>query len=413
MPLDTIAIIVSFLLNILISFYGIIADKQAFSLNKIVWIFNLLFLSIVPFGQFLLDEYPWGRILNNQTILYANEIILLCNLVYTVVRQKARKDQIEIPVKPYSFSFQKTPVFVLYFSASAMIVLLSNKGHFWERGNGVSIENGTLQLLVDKILRGVCLFGLLASIHLWKEKKMSKGLLFGVLLIGTIAHFPTAIPRYWLATFYLGAMLVFLKEYLKKHQQLFETFFLGSTILLFPILSIVRFSRSEIKSTFGSIQDVFSYSFLGGDFDAYSSLCSTINYVHSQGITWGKQLATVLLFFVPRSIWPSKSVGSGALVNKLEYSDFTNFSSTFIAEGYINFGVLGSILFIAGLALFIARYDYGYWFCGKSQFQYLVYPAAMGMIFFMLRGDLLSSFAYSVGIYCAGWICYTFSKNRH
>jgi len=413
LPLDTIAIIVSFLLNILISFYGIIADKQAFSLNKIVWIFNLLFLSIVPFGQFLLDEYPWGRILNNQTILYANEIILLCNLVYTVVRQKARKDQIEIPVKPYSFSFQKTPVFVLYFSASAMIVLLSNKGHFWERGNGVSIENGTLQLLVDKILRGVCLFGLLASIHLWKEKKMSKGLLFGVLLIGTIAHFPTAIPRYWLATFYLGAMLVFLKEYLKKHQQLFETFFLGSTILLFPILSIVRFSRSEIKSTFGSIQDVFSYSFLGGDFDAYSSLCSTINYVHSQGITWGKQLATVLLFFVPRSIWPSKSVGSGALVNKLEYSDFTNFSSTFIAEGYINFGVLGSILFIAGLALFIARYDYGYWFCGKSQFQYLVYPAAMGMIFFMLRGDLLSSFAYSVGIYCAGWICYTFSKNRH
>ena len=227
-----------------------------------VWIFNLLFLSIVPFGQFLLDEYPWGRILNNQTILYANGIILLCNLVYTVVRQKARKDQIEIPAKPYSFSFQKTPVFVLYFSASALIVLLSNKGHFWERGNGVSIENGTLQLLVDKILRGVCLFGLLASIHLWKEKKMSKGLLFGVLLIGTIAHFPTAIPRYWLATFYLGAMLVFLKEYLKKHQQLFETFLLGSTILLFPILSIVRFSRSEIKSTFGSIQDVFSYSFL-------------------------------------------------------------------------------------------------------------------------------------------------------
>ena len=412
MPLDTIAIIVSFLLNILISFYGIIADKQAFSLNKIVWIFNLLFLSIVPFGQFLLDEYPWGRILNNQTILYANGIILLCNLVYTVVRQKARKDQIEIPAKPYSFSFQKTPVFVLYFSASALIVLLSNKGHFWERGNGVSIENGTLQLLVDKILRGVCLFGLLASIHLWKEKKISKGLLFGVLLIGTIAHFPTAIPRYWLATFYLGAMLVFLKEYLKKHQQLFETFLLGSTILLFPILSIVRFSRSEIKSTFGSIQDVFSYSFLGGDFDAYSSLCSTINYVHIHGITWGKQLATVLLFFVPRSIWPSKSVGSGALVNKLEHSDFTNFSSTFIAEGYINFGVWGSLIFMAGLALFIARYDDKYWFSGGSKYNNLVYPAAIGMMFFMLRGDLLSSFAYSVGIYCSGWICYTFSKKH-
>ncbi len=413
MHLDTIAIIVSFLLNILISFYGILADKQAFSLNKMVWIFNLLFLSLVPMGQFALGQFPWGRILNTPTILYANGIILLCNLVYTVIRQKARKNRNEIADKPRSYSFKKTQVSVLYFSASTLLILLSNNGHFWERGNGVSIENATIQLLVDKVLRGVCLFGLLASIQLWKEKKMSNGLLFVVLLMGCIAHFPTAIPRYWLATFYLGAMLVFLKEYLKKHQQLFETFLLGSTILLFPILSIVRFSRSEIKSTFGSIQDVFSYSFLGGDFDAYSSLCSTINYVHSQGITWGKQLATVLLFFVPRSIWPSKSVGSGALVNKLEHSDFTNFSSTFIAEGYINFGILGSILFIAGLALFIARYDDGYWLGGQSQFKYLIYPAAMGMMFFMLRGDMLSSFAYSVGLFCSGWICYTFSKNRH
>jgi hypothetical protein len=123
-------------------------------------------------------------------------------------------------------------------------------------------------------------------------------------------------------------------------------------------------------------------------------------------------LATVLLFFVPRSIWPSKSVGSGALVNKLEHSDFTNFSSTFIAEGYINFGVWGSLIFMAGLALFIARYDDKYWFSGGSKYNNLVYPAAIGMMFFMLRGDLLSSFAYSVGIYCSGWICYTFSKKH-
>lgn len=386
------------------------ADRQAYSLNKSFWIFNLLFLSLVPLGQFALGQFPWGRILNNQTIIYANGIILLCNVVYAVVRQKATKEQQEIQKEKELWTFKKTPLFILYFTACALLIAFSNKGHFWQRSNGVSIENGTLQLLVDKTLRGICLFGLFASIHLWIDKKLSKKLLFLVLLIGLIANFPTAIPRYWLATFYFGAMLVFLKEYLKKHNQIFATFLVASIILIFPILSIARFSNVEIKSKFGSFQDIFSYSFLGGDFDAYSSLCSTINYVSTNGITWCKQLATVLLFFVPRSIWPSKSVGSGALVNTLENSDFTNFSSTFIAEGYINFGIIGSVIFIIGLAIFIARYDHWYWFSGRSKFNHLMYPAAIGMLFFMLRGDLLSSFAYSVGIYCSGWICYTISK---
>ena len=194
---------------------------------------------------------------------------------------------------------------------------------------------------------------------------------------------------------------------------LFATFMVSALLLIFPILSILRFNSNEIKTKFDSIEKVFSYSLLGGDFDAYSSLCSTINYVSTHGITWGKQLATVLLFFVPRNIWPSKSVGSGALVNKLEHSDFTNFSSTFIAEGYINFGIIGSVIFIIGLAIFIARYDHWYWFSGRKNFNFIVYPAAIGMMFFMLRGDLLSSFAYSVGIYSSGWICYNFSKKPH
>lgn len=413
MHLDTIVIIVSFLLNILISFYGIVADKQAFSLNKIFWIFNLLFLSIVPFGQFLLGEFPWGRSFTNQTILFTNGLILLCQIVYVFVRQKTNNKTKETPNKTVAFSFKKKPLFILYFFASALLILLSNDGRFWARSNGISIENGTIQLLVDKVLRGICLFGLFASILLWQEKKLSNSLLFLIILIGIIANFPTAIPRYWLATFYFGAMLVFLKEYLKKHNQIFATFLVGSIILVFPILSIARFSISEVKTKFSTIQDVFSYSFLGGDFDAYSSLCSTINYVSTNGITWGKQLATVLLFFVPRSFWPSKSVGSGALVNTLEHSDFTNFSSTFIAEGYINFGLIGSIIFIIGLAIFIARYDHWYWFSGRKNFNFIVYPAAIGMMFFMLRGDLLSSFAYSVGIYCSGWICYTISKKQH
>jgi hypothetical protein len=58
------------------------------------------------------------------------------------------------------------------------------------------------------------------------------------------------------------------------------------------------------------------------------------------------------------------------------------------------------------LAWGITRYDNWYWQTGKRNFNYLVYPAAIGMLFFMLRGDLLSSFAYSVGLYFSAWLCY-------
>jgi hypothetical protein len=246
----------------------------------------------------------------------------------------------------------------------------------------------------------------MGSIALWQEKKINKSVLFYVVILGIIANFPSAIPRYWLATFYLGAILFFFKNRFVAQKQMFASILVGASLLLFPILSLLRFSDNEIKAKFALVQNVFSFSFLGGDFDAYSSLCNTINYVSSNGITWGRQLATVLLFFVPRSIWEGKSVGSGALVNKLEHSDFTNFSSPFIAEGYINFGVLGAVFFIAVLAWGITRYDNWYWQTGKRNFNYLVYPAAIGMLFFMLRGDLLSSFAYSVGLYFSAWLCY-------
>lgn len=412
MHLDTIAILASFLLNCIISFYGIVSDKQAFSLNKVFWIFNLLFLSLVPFGQFLVATFPWGRVISNSTILSANGLILLSQIIYAVVREKTSKNFTEIHENTEQWTISIKPMLWLYFVACTLLFTLSDFRHFWQRSNGITINNGTLQLLADKSLRGICLFGLLGSIYLWKEKKLSIGILCLVLLTGIIANFPSAIPRYWLATFYLSALLYFFKNKFVAYKHLFTPLLLASTLLLFPLLSILRYGIDEIKIKFSSVQDVFSFSFLGGDFDAYSALCSTINYVELNGVSWGKQLATVLLFFVPRSIWPGKSVGSGALVNRLEHSDFTNFSSPFIAEGYINFGIIGAVIFIAFASWFIARYDNWYWKGKKNNYATLVYPAAIGMFFFMLRGDLLSSFAYSVGLYVSGWFCYKLCSRK-
>jgi hypothetical protein len=52
------------------------------------------------------------------------------------------------------------------------------------------------------------------------------------------------------------------------------------------------------------------------------------------------------------------------------------------------------------MAIIVARYDGWYWRRGgriRFTLPRLFYFVAIGMLFFILRGDLLSSFAYTVG----------------
>ncbi|MCC6186784.1 MAG: hypothetical protein IT256_06500 [Chitinophagaceae bacterium] len=413
MPIIIIAILVSFLLNIALSIFSIYTDRNAFSLNKVFWIFNLLFLSAIPLVQFFLGTFPWGRIITNSTVLTANGLIIICNIAYILVWQKTNEKLIEHRENPVIFDPKKSATIILFIAACISLIVFSNQGRFWIKSNGVSINNSTLQLLADKGLRGIALFGLIAIIHLWQKQKINNSLFTTLLFLGLVANFPTAIPRYWLATFYLAALLLIFKKRFIRIKHLFATSLIGLSILAFPLLSILRYNVSEIPTRFPTLKSVFSFSFLGGDYDAYSSLCTTIIYVTHNGITWGKQLTTVLLFFVPRSFWSGKSIGSGALVNKLPNSDFNNFSSPFIAEGFINFGVVGAILFISIAAWFISKYDQLYWQCNDNNFKKQFYPAALGLFFFMLRGDLLSSFAYSVGLFFAGWFAYKLAAKHY
>jgi hypothetical protein len=84
-----------------------------------------------------------------------------------------------------------------------------------------------------------------------------------------------------------------------------------------------------------------------GHFDSYQMFMRVIS---DDIITYGKQLLTTVLFFVPRALWPGKSVGSGHFVSGLSRLSFSNISMNFFGEGYINFGYFGIMLFILLIA---------------------------------------------------------------
>lgn len=408
MQLETLILIVSFSVNILLSGYSIFADKQAFSLNKVFWLFTFIFLACVPLGQFLCNHFSWGKHFESVTLLQANSIIFSSLVCYTFLRHHCYQQQLKESKAAITHKLHTNRLWAVFVVASIAIILLSGNGLWLRSAQEKVISNSSLELLIDKVLKGCSLISILFFIALFKTQLISKHSLYIVLLIGIISNFPLAVPRYWAGTFYGAISLSLLGHYFQTKKHLFNYSILLGTMLIFPIMSLARYSRIIINQKFRTLNDVFSFSFSGGDFDAYTSFCSTLQYVQMQGITWGKQLATVLLFFVPRSIWSTKRIGSGALVNQLPNSDFSNFCSPFIAEGYINFGLIGSLVFIGLLAWMISRYDQYYWVKKKNNYPYYFYPIAIGMLFFMLRGDLLSSFAYLVGLYISGWLTYRF-----
>ena len=216
-------------------------------------------------------------------------------------------------------------------------------------------------------------------------------------------NFPFALPRYLAFTIYLSWLLVAGFPWLRKH--VFEVGIIMVLLLAGPLVDVTRYAGKDMMLRLEHPVALFRKAYLTSDFDAYSSLCRTMQYVSVHGSTHGRQLKGVALFFVPRKVWPQKPVGSGAyLFGQLGF-DFKNVACTYLAEGYINYGWMGSLLFTAVMAIVITRWDRSFWRSRDPLFYvHIFYFAACGMLLFILRGDLLSSFAYTAGLFASGWL---------
>jgi hypothetical protein len=413
-------IVYSFFAIICISATGIFTDPRPYSFNKIFWIFNLVFIGIVPCYQYEKRQMAWELFFPENIFLHANLLIIACLIVYICIRslagkirQKASKLSNNVTNEKYLKAFKAS---VLVYTACCMsLVFMYGFKNLWFRQNtdaAVMQMNGSLLLLLDKGLRGATMYFSLLSVYLFRRKIISIQWLLLTLAFCITVNFPASLPRFYAACLYISILLAFNIKWLRQ-RNFFAVFLLAAVLIAYPVFSLTRWSHEELKERFHGVGSIYESAFRLGDFDAYTSICKTVGYVSDYGTTHGRQLATVFLFFVPRSMWQGKAVGSGALIYTPKNVDineyFHNYSCSFYAEGYINFGDVGSILFIAVLAVIIACYDNWYWqfknheMQARPSFGYLFYPAAIIMLFFMLRGDLLSSYAYLCGFFVSGW----------
>lgn len=411
----SILVYLLFIIIIAYSAYQIfVVDKRSFSLNKFLWFYVFLFWGIAPLAQYAIGIFNWDVRITNSSAIRSNLLVLLFLVCYRLTYRRILKtdtiDQKNYTTSGFQLNEVGTGILIILQLGIFLFFTIKSRGLVFLRGetNELIFSNAQpIQLIVDQVSRA--LSTLITFLFFWqfRQDKSPKNTFFFVssLTLMILTNFPLALPRYMAGAFYVGLLFVSKPIFKKRSLPIFALIFVF--LIIFPAVTVARYitSFSDMEVSISVLS-----AFTSGDFDNFSTLNMAVLYVDNHGITWGNQLFGVLLFFVPRSIWPTKPVGSGHHMAMARSMDFTNLSCPIVAEGYLNFGFLGTILFAIIIGIILSKLDSRFYHHKIFSVIHLMYPLLLGLIIFILRGDLMSSWAYTVSFIIAAYMVFYISK---
>lgn len=392
-------------LIVALSTYLILAARIPFGLFHVFYVFCLIFYGYIPLIEYQDRIQYWNNALPIFTLYTSGQVLSLASmLIFYCVYSRVLRPQKAWRISTVRRISQFRPIALLAVSVAAALAIywvndfsimsvFIRGGDYSER----NIENTTALLLYQFFLVPI---PALALATLACDKKRHWFFLVALSFIFLAASPATGMPRFQAATLYIGVTAATIPA-LFRTPNLFSAALLIGIFFINPILDQFRYFKQ------GALSLSVSWGFIReGHFDSFQNFISAL---YIDNITYGRQLIGVFLFFVPRSLWPDKPVGSGAqLAYDLSLS-FPNISMNLLGEGYMNFGIPGVFGFAAIFAYLCAKADATYWYAptAPTPRAVLIYCFSLGLFFFMLRGDLLSSFAYMVGMWSAVYVVST------
>lgn len=418
---DSLLTLLSFLAIGVISFVGLYKTtaERPFSLGSSHWVFVIFFFFLAALIQYMTHQHPVQNEVGafDAEVLYANALILLwCVFYMASYHYMFRRTQAK-PQAPALENRQESPNYFLLIGLIGFATLVSIAVYGFTglmSRYDASQASSSMDSPVQGVIGHFCRYVTILSFCLIIMHKRPKGLMYWIaLVIAAAASFltddPISVPRFLAGTLGLAVITTFLRR--KRMSGIWLPIVLiGGLIMVMPVLNLARrTSLSQINWSAYSPADVTT-TLSDGDFDAYQMLCDTIHMPGDQ-ITWGYQLYGNLLFFIPRSIWTSKPVSSGNLVGNYYELGYVNFSEPLPAEGYINFGVPGVILFAVLCGLLFGWTDAAYWkqmdtrpdTIGPTSLQ-LVYVFMVGLVIYTMRGALLAAIPDIAAFIAGAWL---------
>ncbi|MDK0881996.1 hypothetical protein P5F54_11740 [Clostridium perfringens] len=335
------------------------------------------------------------------SILYTTLFLTIYYIVRFKVNLLKYKLKPEIDIKLFNIS--KLIIYIIFF-----VVLIPQLTGLINNilGHGINISVSDGDKIKNMIIR-FCfflmpLYILSYNIYIVKNKKKNTNwisILFSFLLLILVKNFFVE-NRGTVAPIYLALFIYIFDKKLN-----IKTIFLILIMIFiigYPVVEQIvhsNISLTDFVSGDETLKQLFEIDYLNHftqlDYDAWSNFMATIEYVKVFGFKLGNQLMGSALFFVPRYIWPNKPVATGETVGRFLMDNtgmwFYNLSNPIMSEGYIDFGVLGIIIYAIILAILAKKIKN---MIASNSYKKFVGIFISMQMFLFLRGDMLSSISY-------------------
>ena len=426
-------VVVTLLVNIALFLTQLLRaiDRHPFSFDMMFWLFSLVFFGYVPMLQHFADRYFWSLVTGPEEVVVANVLVLVWSGCYILGRDVKIPALAKLGGKVSAGLSRMEGKFSGWVSGKILkkkdarglvmngllalsvvicvidVSMVGLTGQFTRSTASVDAGSTMMNLLVQHGFNNTLLFvAVLYVIEAKREKKLGWKCVLALACLG-IACFPTGLPRNMMASFYAGLLIVMFDG--TEKGRWFSWVILAGLVLVFPAVEIFRrMATLENGNILAVMAEGMQSCYLQGHYDAHQMIITIRRYVQEFGLSWGGQLLGALLFFVPRAIWPGKPEGTGhTAIVALEQNQFSNVSAPLIAEGYVNFGLVGVILLALAVGVLVRKLDGSYWNGDKSvRLVRVIYPFSMFMFFFLLRGDMMSAGAYTAAQLLVGSLIY-------
>jgi len=219
----------------------------------------------------------------------------------------------------------------------------SREGYF---DNLAVFVDKTSSLLLTSFLNPFVFTGAVVGvIGAWRRQDRTWLFIFlGLLLVAEVINNPIVTARFRASALIAFALLAFMGW---RNTRLLATYLVAG-MAASPIFNAFRF-QSSTASDARTLETFFSHI----DFDAFAMTCHIVRYSLLNGYSYGSNILSALLFFIPRALWPGKSEHVAFYVwPQVRYYRnvwTNNLSSPPFAEGYFAFGLAGALIMIAAI----------------------------------------------------------------
>lgn len=354
-----------------------------------------IFILIIPaYFHIINNVFPfYGMSYSSEHQLYASLILLVFSIFFwfgffvdSSNNKIIQKNNSYNYFKINNYRFFVVQYICIFFILMS-VVIFGIESFLVKRGEFDRSVFGEESMFRELFLNGIKSLSFASLFYLIIYKKYLTGLLWCFtillsLLLFLIVNYPLSLPRFVLFSYLIAFYCYYFKPSLKAKLIVILSFAFGITTL-FPYISYLTRGDGDFKF------DIFNYYQSSGDFDGFQSIINTVIFVEKHGYTFGNQIISSFLSFIPRSLWLNKGEPTGSIAAESAGYDFLNISSPMPAEFYIDFGYVGLIFFSFFFGWFIRFLDKKIKNYQEINLSYILSIIIISLIVIVARGPIL------------------------